>query len=55
VGLSQRAYARRRGVSQEAVRKQVKRGRIPQLPDGTIDAEQAASRARNVSGGVRRW
>jgi hypothetical protein len=41
VGLSQRAYARQRGVSQEAVRKQVKRGRIPLLPDGTIDAEQA--------------
>ena len=41
VGLSQRAYARQRGVSQEAVRKHVKRGRIPLLPDGTIDAEQA--------------
>jgi hypothetical protein len=41
VGLSQRAYARQRGVSQEAVRKQVKRGRIPLLPDGTIDAELA--------------
>jgi hypothetical protein len=40
-GLSQTAYAKRRGVSQQAVSKQVKRGRIQLLADGTIDPAQA--------------
>lgn len=40
-GLSQRAYARRRGVSPEAVSKAVREGRISLAADGTIDAERA--------------
>ena len=37
MGMSQRAYARHRGLSEAAVRKAVKAGRITSLPDGTID------------------
>ncbi|MBX6322962.1 MAG: elements of external origin [Rhodospirillaceae bacterium] len=41
MGLSIRAYARRRGVSHVAVLKAVKAGRIPVEPDGTIDPAKA--------------
>lgn len=40
IGLSKRAYARRRGRDDKAVRKVIATGRIAAaiLPDGTIDA-----------------
>ena len=41
MGISIRAYGRHRGVSDTAVRKAIKAGRISTLPDGTIDAEAA--------------
>lgn len=41
MGMSIRAYARRRGVSHVAVQKAIKAGRIPTEPDGTIDAGKA--------------
>jgi hypothetical protein len=41
MGLSLRAYARHRGVSDSTVRKAIKTGRIRQEADGTIDPEQA--------------
>jgi hypothetical protein len=41
MGLSIRAYARRRGVSHVAVLKAAKGGRIPLEPDGTIDPVKA--------------
>jgi hypothetical protein len=41
VGLSQRAFARQRGVTHQTVRKAIARGRIVPLPDGTIDPEAA--------------
>lgn len=37
MGVSLRAYARHRGVSDTAVRKAIKSGRITTEPDGTID------------------
>ena len=37
MGMSQRAYARHRGLSEAAVRKAIKAGRISAMPDGTID------------------
>ena len=40
-GLSLRAYARRRGVSHEAVRRALASGRIAARPDGRIDPEMA--------------
>lgn len=40
-GLSQTGYAKHRKVTQQAVSKQVARGRIQLLPDGTIDPAQA--------------
>ena len=39
--LSQRAYARQRGVALSAVQKAIDTGRISTLPDGRIDSEQA--------------
>ena len=39
--MSVRAYARRRGVTHPAVLKAIRSGRIPRLPDGTIDPEVA--------------
>lgn len=39
--LSQRAYARHRGVALSAVQKAIETGRISKLPDGRIDSEQA--------------
>lgn len=41
MGISIREYARRRGVSDMAVRKAIKQGRITKQPDGTIDVERA--------------
>lgn len=38
MGISIRAYARQRGISESAVRKAIKSGRVTPLPDGTIDA-----------------
>ena len=39
--MSQRAYARHRGVALSAVQKAIETGRISTLPDGQIDSEQA--------------
>ncbi len=41
MGISIRAYGRHRGVSDAAVRKAIKAGRITPEPDGTIDPEKA--------------
>lgn len=41
MGISIRAYARRRGVSHTAVQKAIRAGRITPLADGTIDPEKA--------------
>ena len=41
MGISMRAYAKIRGVSEAAVRKAVSSGRITPNDDGTIDAERA--------------
>ena len=41
MGLSIRAYARHRGVSDRAVRKAIQSGRIRALADGTIDVNDA--------------
>lgn len=50
MGLSIRAYARHRGVTDTAVHKAIRSGRIEALPDGTIDPDQAdAQWARNTS------
>jgi hypothetical protein len=50
MGLSIRAYARHRGVTDTAVHKAIRSGRINALADGTIDADQAdAQWERNTS------
>jgi hypothetical protein len=50
MGLSIRAYARHRGVTDTAVHKAIRSGRINALSDGTIDPDQAdAQWARNTS------
>jgi hypothetical protein len=41
MGLSRRAYARHRGVAENAVRKAIVSGRIELEPDGTIDPAKA--------------
>lgn len=41
MGVSLRAYARHRGVSDAAVRKAIKAGRITPLEDGTLDIKTA--------------
>jgi hypothetical protein len=41
--LSQRAYARYRGVAVSAVQKAINRGRISTQPDGRVDSETADS------------
>ena len=41
MGLSIRAYARHRGVSDASVRKAIKTGRITPEPDGTVDPAKA--------------
>ena len=43
MGLSRRAYAAQRGVSEAAVRKAIATGRITTLVDGTIDPDRADS------------
>jgi hypothetical protein len=50
MGLSIRAYARHRGVTDTAVHKAIRSGRINALADGTIDLDQAdAQWERNTS------
>jgi hypothetical protein len=50
MGLSIRAYARHRGVTDTTVHKAIRSGRINALADGTIDPDQAdAQWARNTS------
>lgn len=50
MGLSIRAYARHRGVTDTAVHKAIRSGRINTLADGTIDPDQAdAQWERNTS------
>ena len=50
MGLSIRAYARHRGVTDTSVHKAIRSGRINALSDGTIDADQAdAQWERNTS------
>jgi len=50
MGLSIRAYARHRGVTDTAVHKAIRSGRIEALADGTIDPDQAdAQWERNTS------
>ena len=41
MGISIRAYGRHRGVSEAAVRKAIRAGRITAEPDGTIDPDKA--------------
>ena len=41
MGITQKQYAKRRGVSPQAVNKRVRGGRLSVLPDGTIDPEAA--------------
>ena len=41
MGVSRRAYAKHRGVSEAAVRRAISNGRITVLEDGTIDVAQA--------------
>lgn len=41
MGVSRRAYARHRGLAENAVRHAIARGRITLEPDGTIDPEKA--------------
>ncbi len=50
MGISIRAYARHRGVTDTSVHKAIRSGRINALSDGTIDADQAdAQWERNTS------
>ena len=52
MGLSIRAYARRRRVSHVAVLRAIKQGRVPIEPDGTIDPAKAdASWQRSTDDG----
>jgi hypothetical protein len=53
MGLSRRAYARHRGVSESAVRKAIAEGRISLEPDGTIDAAKADAAWRSASDPIR--
>ncbi|MFQ5984966.1 MAG: elements of external origin [Alphaproteobacteria bacterium] len=55
MGVSIRAYARRRGVDESTVRKALKTGRIATEPDGTIDPARAdAAWKANTSVAKRR-
>ena len=58
MGLSIRAYARHRGVSDTAVHKAIRTGRITPEPDGSIDADRAdrewASHSDNPKVGTRK-
>lgn len=53
MGLSRRAYARHRGVSESAVRKSIAEGRISLEPDGTIDLAKADAAWRSASSPIR--
>jgi hypothetical protein len=53
MGLSMRAYARRRGCALFAVQKACRSGRIALLPDGTLDPE-AADAAWDAAAAARR-
>jgi len=60
LGISQRAYARRAGVSSAYVNKLVKHGKLPLLPDGSLDAaacDVARAKHTNVAIGIlrKRW
>ena len=49
MGISIRAYARHRGVTDTAVHKAIRTGRISTEPDGTLDADRADQEwARNT-------
>lgn len=52
MGISIRAYARQRGVSDAAVRKAIKTGRITTEPDGTIDPAKADAAVKGVPRGA---
>jgi hypothetical protein len=49
MGLSRRAYARHRGVAENAVRKALASGRITLEPDGTIDPAKADAAWQTLS------
>jgi hypothetical protein len=53
MGLSRRAYARYRGVSESAVRKAIAEGRISLELDGTIDPAKADAAWRSASNPIR--
>ncbi|MBF0142867.1 MAG: hypothetical protein HQL59_05345 [Magnetococcales bacterium] len=55
MGISIRAYAKMKGVSDTAVHKAIRSGRIPAEPDGTIDPARAdAAWVRNTSPALQR-
>ena len=55
MGISIRAYGRHRGVSDAAVRKAIKAGRITPEPDGTIEPSRAdRERQRNTDSAHQR-
>jgi hypothetical protein len=53
MGLSRRAYARHRGVAENAVRKALAAGRISLEPDGTIDPAKADAAWQTASDPAR--
>jgi hypothetical protein len=56
MGVSNRAYARLRGVSESSVRKAIKAGRLTPLADGTLDptvADQQWRQNTNVRMGTK--
>lgn len=55
MGITQKEFARRMGVSPQAVNKRVRAGRLSRLPDGTLDpvvAEQEWNATKEPSAGV---
>lgn len=54
MGLSIRAYARKRGVSHVAVLRAIKQGRVILEPDGTVDAAKADASWERSSDPARR-
>ena len=51
MGISIRAYARHRGVTDTAVHKAIRTGRITPEADGTIDADRADADDESKAGG----